>query len=105
MRAKAVILSLFLAFALTLSPALGLEPLHTQFTDVPADAWYAQGVATCAEHGIMVGDENGLFHPEERLTQAECLALALRLHAPDTELEKAPDDWGRITLTLSDGTV
>ncbi len=105
MKAKKTVWAVVLALLLTLSPALGLEPLRTQFADVSPQAWYANGVTTCANEGIMVGDDAGLFHPETRLTQAECLTLALRLYAPNKELEKAPDDWGKITLTLADGTV
>lgn len=104
MKTKTMVLGLMAALAAALSPALAAEAAEAPFADVAADAWYAQGVAACAEAGIMIGDENGLFHPEQRLTQAECLTLALRLYAPGKEQEKAPEDWGRITLTLADGT-
>ncbi len=105
MRTKVTLWAAVLALVLSLSPALGLEPLETQFGDVSPQAWYADGVTTCANEGIMIGDEAGLFRPEERLSQAECLTLALRLYAPDKEMGTAPEDWGRVQLTLADGTV
>lgn len=80
----------------------------TAFTDVPAGSWFEQGVKTSSEKGIMVGTGNGLFSPEAELTHAECLTLALRLYdlqrGGDGTLEKAPEDWGKCTLTIADGT-
>ena len=79
------------------------------FSDVPADSWFAQGVATCAEKGIMVGVGDGLFAPDKELSQAECLTLAFRIYdltRGDTNVvEIAPADWGQMTFTLADGTV
>lgn len=102
-------LSAALGAGLPVSPSLALEPLHTMFDDVPVGEWYTTGVTTCANEGIMIGDGNGLFRPEDKLTKAECGVLALRLHellhGGDGTLEKAPEDWGELTLTLADGTV
>lgn len=78
--------------------------VESPFADVSPDAWYAQGVAACAENGIMIGDEKGLFHPEERLSQAECLTLAFRMFAPGKTPNTAPQFWGAVRLELEDGT-
>ena len=57
----------------------------------------------------MVGTGEGQFSPNAVLTEAECLTLALRLYdlqkGGSGELLTAPQEWGTITLTLSDGTV
>lgn len=80
------------------------------FSDVPADAWYAQGVALCAEKGIMVGTGDGAFSPDEILSFNQCMTLALRLydllHGGDGVLAPPPEDWVKptLTLTLADGT-
>ena len=107
MKKKLLALLLTLALLGSLAPAALAE--GETFTDVPAGSWFEQGVATCAENGIMVGTGDGLFSPEKALSQAECLTLALRLYdlrrGGTGELEKAPEDWGKITFTLSDGTV
>lgn len=50
------------------------------FTDVAPDKWYAQSIAYCVQHGIMQGDGNGKFRPEEPITRAEVAAVAERLH-------------------------
>lgn len=79
------------------------------FSDVPADAWFAQGAALCAEQGLMVGTGEGQFSPDATLTQEECAVLALRLydlsHGGDGVFEKAPRDWGYATFTFPDGQV
>lgn len=50
------------------------------FEDVAQEKWYAQSIAYCVEHGIMQGDGNGKFRPEEPITRAEIAAVASRLH-------------------------
>lgn len=90
------------------------EPTETQpsapaeFTDVPAGSWFEEGVKTCAQAGVMIGTGADAFSPEEKLSQAECLTLAFRLYDLMREeehiIETAPEDWGRMTLTLADGT-
>jgi len=97
-----------LLLALCIPPAHAAEQTSS-FTDVPAGSWYEEGVNTCAEKGVMVGTGEGKFSPDTRLNTAECLTLALRLYdlqrGGDGTLEKAPEDWGKLTLTLNDGTV
>lgn len=100
------LLPLLLIFAL-LSPAVAAEA-PGRFSDVPDGSWYADAANLCAETGIMVGTGEGKFSPETTLTGPECAVLALRLHSllhgGDGTFEKAPEDWGKITLTLADGT-
>lgn len=103
-----------LSLALTLALTLGLVPATQAagqtFTDVPADAWYAQAVALCAEEGVMVGTGEGVFSPDETLSYNQCLTLALRLydllHGGDGVFEPAPkaERKNAITLTFADGT-
>lgn len=50
------------------------------FDDVKQDKWYAADVAYCAEHGLMQGDGNGKFRPEENVTRAELAAVTRRLY-------------------------
>lgn len=53
---------------------------NSTFSDVPADAWYAEAVQYCASQGIMQGTGSGKFEPERNITRAEIAALAARLH-------------------------
>lgn len=98
--------SLCLSFAPSVSAA---QETASVFTDVPAGSWFEEGVMTCAEKGVMVGTREDCFSPDRKLTAVECLTLAVRLydlqHGGDGVMKKAPEDWGRITLTLADGTV
>ena len=50
------------------------------FDDVAPDKWYAQSIAYCVEHGIMQGDKDGKFRPNDPITRAEVAAVAERLH-------------------------
>ena len=90
---KKRILSLVLTGVLCLStaaPALaaGLDnfgKVNTytagQFTDVPADAWFAPNVQAAYELDLMTGSSATTFNPNGNLTIAEALVLACRLHS------------------------
>lgn len=90
---KKRILSLVLTCTLCLStaaPALaaGLDNFSKvntytagQFTDVPADAWFAPNVQAAYELDLMTGSSATTFNPNGNLTVAEALVLACRLHS------------------------
>ena len=67
-----------------------VQDTASEFSDVSSDAWYAGGVAWAANNGIVAGDENGQFNPDEGVTQ-EQFALMLWRYAgkPDTSAEVA----------------
>lgn len=61
--------------------SLGLTPEVYQsgtFTDVDADAWYADEVAAAVEAGLIEGDPSGTFRPEDRVTREELAAMMTR---------------------------
>lgn len=75
------LLSMVLAFVLALS--LGIPAFaaveDTGFSDVDADAWYAEAVLYCREHGLMGGVGSNRFAPESRLTRAELATVLYRI--------------------------
>lgn len=48
------------------------------FTDTPKDAWYNTTVSTMAKLGIVTGDPDGSFRPDDSITRAEFAAIAVR---------------------------
>ena len=73
-------------------------PVTVSFTDVPADAWYAEAVHTLASLGIVEGIGGGLFDPERPITRAEFTVIAMRFAQPDViDTDIFPDvsrnDW------------
>ena len=109
MKRKLLSLALALALCVSLLPAALAEgKADAAFSDVPAGSWYESGIKLCAEKGIMIGMGDGTFAPDKPLTAAECLTLALRLydlcHGGKGVIQKAPEDWDRITVTAADGT-
>lgn len=50
------------------------------FTDVPADAWYAEAVNALADGGLIQGDGNGHFNPDGLVTYGELAAVIARLY-------------------------
>jgi len=49
------------------------------YTDVPADAWYAEAAAYCREHGLMNGTAAATFSPDDTLTRAMMVTVLHRL--------------------------
>ena len=50
------------------------------FTDVSEGAWYRDEVARAAELGIILGNGDGTFAPEQPITRAEAAAMMVRLY-------------------------
>ena len=48
------------------------------FTDVPADAWYAEAVEYCRQNDLMNGTSDTTFAPEETLTRAMLVTILWR---------------------------
>ena len=53
-------------------PVSGVE---TAFADVPEDAWYAPYVNALYQWGIIGGDGDGLFHPEQSVDHEQFLVI------------------------------
>jgi len=101
------LLALLLAGALAVPPALAAE--ETGFSDVSPDDWFAPYVEICVEEGLMQGTGGGRFSPEQYVTSAECVLLAIRLDRLRKGLEgplpAAPADWSSVVITDETGTV
>ncbi len=63
----------------------GFQPENMTFSCNYADkykisAFAAEGIGLCAELGLMQGDENGNFRPQDGITRAEAATVIARLH-------------------------
>ena len=78
------------------------ETAGANFTDVPADAWYAKGVAWAAANGVVSGVGEGKFAPNATLTREQLVTMLHRaakspiaggdLDFPDA---KRVSDWAK----------
>lgn len=82
---KRKIFSRAIAPVLALALSVPAMAAVTPFTDVPADAWYAQDVVAVQELGIIQGKGNGRFDPDGTLTIAEAVTLAAKTRAHDND--------------------
>lgn len=73
------------------------ETSLTGFRDVPNSHWAAEYIQKVKQDGVMQGDADGLFRPDDLLTGAELCATIARsaaLETPDTVLEGvSADAW------------
>jgi len=73
----AMMLALAITFALTVSAFAAVN--DTGFSDVDADAWYAEAVMYCREHGLMNGTSSTTFDPDSSLTRAMMVTVLYRM--------------------------
>lgn len=65
------------------------EGLLSSYIDVPAEAWYANGIIKATELGFVKGYDNGSFAPGQEITLAE--ALKIIFLASGTSIETSED--------------
>lgn len=87
-RATAFVLSMFLVVSTLSVHAAGFDAFQKintytqgQFSDVAKDGWYTPYIAVAYEHGLIRGDDMGLFLPEDNIQLAAVVTMAARLHA------------------------
>lgn len=76
------------------------------FTDVSADAWYAEPVATLANAGLLAGYEDGSFRPDAPITRAEYAAIATRfdeLAAAESNFTDISGHWAENAINAAYG--
>ena len=56
-----------------------VKTYNNEFTDVPADHWARNAVATCYEYGLMNGADAATFNLAGNLTVAEALVIAAQV--------------------------
>lgn len=86
-----------LSVLLALCMLLGLLPFgvfaaQEDFSDVPADVWYAADVAYASEHGLMNGVGDGRFDPDGTTTRAMLVTILHRLEGMPTAAKSAFSD-------------
>lgn len=82
--------------AAVLSISLLAAPCTTgaQYADVPADYPYAMTIDLLGQLGVLSGDEQGNFHPEETLTRAQAAAMVYRMRTGLTNAADAVGETG-----------
>ena len=81
---KKLIISVLTLALLTVGAGAAFERVNTynnNFTDVKSTAWYAENVKTAYELGFMNGKSENTFDPDGKVSIAEGIAMASRLHA------------------------
>ena len=72
----ALLMAAALMFSLAVTAFAAVD--DTGFSDVDADAWYAEAVVYCREHGLMNGTSSTAFSPESNLTRAMLVTVLYR---------------------------
>ncbi|MEY8420631.1 cyclophilin-like fold protein [Oscillospiraceae bacterium 44-5] len=76
---KTLSLALAVLLALGISVPAFAAVEDTGFSDVDANAWYADAVIYCRENGLMAGTSTTTFAPESPLTRAMLAAVLYRM--------------------------
>ena len=68
---------LILAVLISCTPVHAAEPISS-FSDVPADAWYAEAVEYVRAHGLMAGTSPDIFLPDGVMTRSMLVTVLYR---------------------------
>ena len=72
---KRRVMALFLALTMLVSMAPAVFAADTGFTDVAADAWYAEAVKWAVDNNITGGIGNGKFGPDQTCTRGQVVTF------------------------------
>lgn len=76
---KTLIFALALLLVLTIAVPAFAAVDDAGFSDVDADAWYAEAVMYCRDHNLMAGTGSSQFAPESSLTRAQLATVLYRI--------------------------
>lgn len=75
------------------------------FSDVHLGSWYNTSISTMAKLGILMGDPNGKFRPNDSITRAEFAAIAARFDpaatAGDTPFSDVSGHWAENDIAVA----
>ena len=80
---------------------------YTPFKDVADGEWFLEDLKYVSTRGIILGDENGYFNPEDNITRVQFMALLARFdfNAASTGAgwDAASVEWAK-KFNISDGS-
>lgn len=84
---------------------LGDVPMTLQnvvFSDVVEDGWYVENIQKAANMGLMKGDAEGTFRPNDTVSEAEVYTVMLRMlgYNLDNDSKKWPDNYIELAVSL-----
>lgn len=59
-------------------------------SDIKVNEWYAKAVNVMTELGIVTGKDDGLYHPNDKMTRAEFMTVAVRFGTFTGDFSKLP---------------
>lgn len=83
------------------------------FSDIPASGWYTTAVNTMGSLGVVSGYEDGTFRPNEPITRAEFVSMAVKfLESPQASTENKFSDvsaedwfWNAVQAAVEEGWI
>lgn len=83
------------------------------FSDIPASGWYTTAVNTMGSLGVVSGYEDGTFRPNEPITRAEFVSMAVKfLESPQASTENKFTDvsaedwfWNAVQAAVEEGWI
>ena len=87
-------------------PQAQRQMASTTFSDIPQDAWYYSEVELCYNVGLVNGDDNGTFRPDDPITRAEFATIAAKfanLANDDKQMfsDVTTDNWAYLAINAA----
>ncbi len=74
----------------------------TKFTDVVKDAWYTGYINYAVANGIIIGDGNGCFRPDDFVKYEEVVKVVVCVLDLDKDIRIDPADWSKGYIKAAD---
>lgn len=107
--------TLLLAVLMILPLVILSAPAEEGYTDLKADAWYADSVKYVLENGYMAGTAEGIFRPNAYLTREQFVVILANIAGVDTDEYKEevlmsdvrPEYWfaGAVNWAVKEGYI
>lgn len=75
---------------------------ETSFTDVNEDAWYTGYINYAVANGIIIGDGDGKFRPDDYVKYEEVVKVVVCVLDLDKDVKVDPSDWSKEYIEAAD---
>ena len=82
---------------------IDLTPGETAFSDVVKDAWYTGYINYAVANGIIVGDGDGKFRPDDYVKYEEVVKVVVCVLGLDEDVKIDPSDWSKEYVEAANG--
>lgn len=75
--------------------------IHLSFPDAKESDWFYDAVMTMADAGVIVGSDDGCYHPNDPVTWAQMIAMLYRFTDIEPECHIITEHWAKDAINTA----